>query len=345
MRGKSPPLDCKLNGWIASGPALDPMRSSASKRNLTGRRQRKILGSFLNPSSDLAAFLLLPLLLPPSDWTLPARPRSGPRTTACGRSPSRRRACRCERRRSRAGLAPALREALGAQAVVVGERRREARRRDAGLRGGDDDAAPRLLRARDRFGEIRRREQRLELGLLGVGVGDAVEELGADDTAAAPDPRHGAEIDVPAVLLGAGADGVEALRIGDDLRGVEGEADVFDEGLAIADLPRLGGPGSLAAASRCLGCDERARAKTASAMPETGTPRSSEVCTVHTPVPFDPAWSRTMSMNGLPVLASTCFSTSAVISMRYDSSSLLFHFVKTSAISAGSRPAAERSRS
>ena len=50
--------------------------------------------------------------------------------------------------------------------------------------------------------------------------------------------------------------------------------------------------------------DESERAKTASAMPETGTPRSRAVCTVHAPVPFAPASSRMTSTSGLPVAAS-----------------------------------------
>ncbi len=76
------------------------------------------------------------------------------------------------------------------------------------------------------------------------------------------------------------------------------------------------GPGRDAAAARCAGFELSARANTASAIPDTGMPRSSAFCTVHTPVPFDPAWSRMTSTSGLPVFASTCRSTSAVISMR-----------------------------
>ena len=76
------------------------------------------------------------------------------------------------------------------------------------------------------------------------------------------------------------------------------------------------GPGRSVAAARWADLDDTARANTASAMPDTGMPRSSAVCTVQTPVPFEPAWSSTMSMKGWLVFASTCLSTSAVISMR-----------------------------
>src|SRR6478752_3098345 len=100
------------------------------------------------------------------------------------------------------------------------------------------------------------------------------------------------------------------------------------------------GPGSLpAAAARCASDDDRPRAKTASAIPETGMPRSSAVCTVQVPVPFIPAASRMTSISGLPVDASTWASTSAVISIRNESRSPLFHSPKISPISAGVDPA------
>src|SRR5699024_7804778 len=57
--------------------------------------------------------------------------------------------------------------------------------------------------------------------------------------AAAPDPRHRAEVDVPAVLLRAGRDLVEALRVGDELRGVQRLLEVVDELLRISDLEGL----------------------------------------------------------------------------------------------------------
>src|SRR5699024_3635101 len=72
-----------------------------------------------------------------------------------------------------------------------------------------------------------------------VGLGDAVEEAGADDAAAAPDPRHRAEVDVPAVLLRAGCDLVEALGVGDELRGVQRLLEIVDELLRVGDLERL----------------------------------------------------------------------------------------------------------
>ena len=98
-------------------------------------------------------------------------------------------------------------------------------------------------------------------------------------------------------------------------------------------------------ASRCAGLLETARAKTASAMPPTGMPRPTAFWTVQTPVPFDPAWSTMTSTSGSPVSASRWRSTSAVISMRYDSRSPSFHAAKMSAIASVSCPPTRRRRS
>ncbi len=98
-------------------------------------------------------------------------------------------------------------------------------------------------------------------------------------------------------------------------------------------------------AFRCTGFDDTARANTASAIPPTGTPRPTEFCTVQTPVPLDPAWSTMTSTSGFPVAASSWRSTSAVISMRYDSRSPPFHSSNTSAMASGSWPPTRRSRS
>lgn len=76
------------------------------------------------------------------------------------------------------------------------------------------------------------------------------------------------------------------------------------------------GPARPREASRSAAWPEMERAKTASAMPDTGTPRSRAIWTVQRPVPFCSAWSTTTSTKGLPVAASTWDSTSAVISIR-----------------------------
>ncbi len=71
--------------------------------------------------------------------------------------------------------------------------------------------------------------------MIGVRLADAVQELGPDDAAAAPDRRHRPEVDVPVVLIAARDDVVEALGVRDDLRGVQSVADVLDELVAVLD--------------------------------------------------------------------------------------------------------------
>ena len=78
-------------------------------------------------------------------------------------------------------------------------------------------------------------------------------------------------------------------------------------------------PGSIRAArtaARGPGREETARAKAASPMAGTATPRSRAVWVVQAPVPFWPAASTTTSTKGSPVAGSTLSRTSAVTSMR-----------------------------
>ena len=166
-------------------------------------------------------------------------------------APARRRPTRCGRRRRlvhpvvgmRAEVVPQGLDERGgqpvpAQAVVVGQRGGERRGRDAGRRGLGHHPAPAVhavLHGRD---EVRRNQQAGQFRVLVVGLPDPVEEPGPDDAAAAPDRRHHAPVDAPAVLLAARADVVEALRVGDHLRGVQRAADVLHERVAVADLGR-----------------------------------------------------------------------------------------------------------
>ena len=66
-------------------------------------------------------------------------------------------------------------------------------------------------------------------GFCVEGLLDPVEELRPDDAAATPDGGQVAGGDAPVVFGAAGLDLVEALRIGDDLRGVQRLADVLGE--------------------------------------------------------------------------------------------------------------------
>ena len=108
---------------------------------------------------------------------------------------------RCGRRRSRAGPGSGRRAA----ARRAGRRSRPARRRTPGV-GMPASAAWATTRRQaasagaDRLGEVRVGDQQRQVGVALVGLGDPVEELGADDAAAAPDAGHRAAVDVPAVL-------------------------------------------------------------------------------------------------------------------------------------------------
>ena len=110
-----------------------------------------------------------------------------------------------------------------------------------------------------------------------------------------------AEVDVPVVLLGCRrrSRGSPARRRRSWTRTAPARP-----GLR-TPRPRSGagvlGPGRPRAARRRSAWPDSERAKTASAMPVTGTPRSSAIWTVQRPVPFCSAWSSTTSTNGLPV--------------------------------------------
>ena len=73
-----------------------------------------------------------------------------------------------------------------------------------------------------------------ELRVLVEGFFDFAQEHAADDAAAAPHEGDAAVVQVPFVLFRGGAHEHVALGVGDDLGGVEGLADVFDELGAVA---------------------------------------------------------------------------------------------------------------
>src|SRR6202011_66947 len=80
------------------------------------------------------------------------------------------------------------------------------------------------------------RSQRRQIRVLVERLLDPVQELRPDDAATAPDGGEVARGDGPGVFGAAGLDVVEALRVGDDLRGVERLADVFGELLSVTGL-------------------------------------------------------------------------------------------------------------
>ena len=109
--------------------------------------------------------------------------------------------------------------------------------------------------------------------MLGVGLADPVEELRADDAAAAPDRRHRAEVELPAVRLRRRAHLREPLGVGDDLRRVQRFADVVDEVVGHAALPGRGPASVDAAALRSSRNDESVRGEHGLGDPGRAAPR------------------------------------------------------------------------
>ena len=79
------------------------------------------------------------------------------------------------------------RQALGTQAVVVGEGRRKDRCRESQLGSGDDHAAPRVDEVFQLALEVGIEDEGGQVRVIVIGCADAIQELGADDAAAAPD--------------------------------------------------------------------------------------------------------------------------------------------------------------
>ena len=132
------------------------------------------------------------------------------------------------------GLQQVRRQPRLAIAVVVGERRAEGWRGDAVFDGGADGDAPVRLGAGDDVGEERIENEVFQPGVLLVGVGDAVEESGANDAAAAPDAGDVLEVEVPIVEFAGGSELDHALGVAHDFRGVERVADGVDQSRAIS---------------------------------------------------------------------------------------------------------------
>src|ERR1039458_10074111 len=69
---------------------------------------------------------------------------------------------------------------------------------------------------------------------------DVFQQRGADDAAAPPDPRHGFEIEVILVFVRSHRQKRQALRIGDDHRGIKRAAQLREERVAVAGEAPLG---------------------------------------------------------------------------------------------------------
>ena len=126
------------------------------------------------------------------------------------------------------------RQHLAAERIVVAQRGGERRGRDPQLGGGDDDLAPRRLRVLDDVLEVGIQQQVIQIRIGVEGVFDPFQEDSADNAAAAPQHRDRAVVERPSVLLGRRGDLDESLRVRADLRGVQRQANLLDEGLLIA---------------------------------------------------------------------------------------------------------------
>jgi len=91
-----------------------------------------------------------------------------------------------------------------------------------------DDASPRLLSLQHGVTEIVLQDEVGNCAVGLVGLVDPVEEAGPDDAAAAPNLRNLAQAQIPAVFLRGGRHLLKALRVGDDLRGIERVPDRVD---------------------------------------------------------------------------------------------------------------------
>ena len=133
------------------------------------------------------------------------------------------------------------RRARAAVSVKVRERTAHGRHGNTGVDGGGDDATPRSFAFDHFLGELLVNEKRRELGVSVVSVLDAVQEAGANDAAALPDARHFAEVQVPALLVGLGANQVHALGVGSHLGSVQSISHVVDELLFVRRAHGAGG--------------------------------------------------------------------------------------------------------
>lgn len=100
------------------------------------------------------------------------------------------------------GLEEVGREVLGAVAVEEGQSGAEGGGGDTPESTLGNNVSPAGLGVVDGLGEEVVEEQVLEVGVGAVGVGDVLQEDGADDAATTPHEGDGRLVELPAVLLG-----------------------------------------------------------------------------------------------------------------------------------------------
>ena len=127
-------------------------------------------------------------------------------------------------------------EFFRAIAVVVGQRAAHAGSGHALQRGGGDDLAPLRLELVDLALEVRIEQQVGEFAVAFEGLGDLLQEDGADDAAAAENLGDFSEVERPVVFLLRLAHELEALGVGTDLRAIQRGVDGLDELLLVAGV-------------------------------------------------------------------------------------------------------------
>ena len=133
---------------------------------------------------------------------------------------------------------------VDAETVVVRQGGREYGDGLADLGGQGDDATPRIDETSELGLEIRVKQEGWQFGIGVIGLDDAVEEFRADDAATTPNGGKVAGVNIPIVVGGAGGDFVEPLGVGHKFGGVEGAANVFDEGVSVDAEFGKGGEGT-----------------------------------------------------------------------------------------------------
>ena len=125
-------------------------------------------------------------------------------------------------------------QVLGAVAVVEGQSGAESRCGNTPESTLGDDVSPAGLSLVDSLVEEVVEEQVLEVGVSTVGLGDVLQEDGADNASTTPHEGNLGLVKLPAVLLGGVLDQHETLSIRDNLGGVKGLLEVVDESLLVA---------------------------------------------------------------------------------------------------------------
>lgn len=131
-------------------------------------------------------------------------------------------------------------QVLGTVTVVEAERGAESGCGDTPEGTLGNDVSPASLSIVDSLVEEVVEEQVLEVGVGTVGLGDVLQEDGADDASTAPHEGNLGLVELPVVLLGSVLDQHETLSVGDDLGGVESLLEVVDESLLVSSEARAG---------------------------------------------------------------------------------------------------------